>query len=125
MRIFELIAAGIRKLVTKVEGAVERVENTVEGIVEKIVSINDIPQNVVEARLDEAAMSAGQPLDWRHSIVDLMKLLGLDSSYDARAELAREFNPETDYSGTAKDNIWLHKQVMHELSVRGYAIPQP
>lgn len=82
------------------------------------------PQVVdVEAVLTDMASQNPQKLDWRHSIVDLMKLLGLDSSLGTRKELAQELH----YSGDAKDsaamNVWLHKQVMQKLADNGGKVP--
>ncbi len=74
----------------------------------------------VEANL--AAMAAGKDLNWRTSIVDLMKLLGIDSSYENRKELATELG-RTDYSGSAEDNIWLQKATMGELAKNGGTVP--
>ncbi|MDZ7589074.1 MAG: DUF3597 domain-containing protein [Parasphingorhabdus sp.] len=74
----------------------------------------------VEAQLD--AMPGADKLHWRNSIVDLMKLIGLDASYAERKELAHEMG-NTDYSGTAEDNIALHKQVMAELAKNGGKVP--
>ena len=65
---------------------------------------------------------AGQELNYQTSIVDLMKLLDLDASYENRKELAVEMG-RTDYSGTAEDNIWLHGRVMDELEKHGGRIP--
>ena len=67
--------------------------------------------------------NAGQKLDWRHSIVDLMKLLNLDSSLSARKELAQELHYTGDTSDSASMNIWLHKQVMHKLAENGGKVP--
>lgn len=77
----------------------------------------------VEAVLSQKASSAGQPLNWRTSIVDLMKLLGLDSSLENRRELARELGYTGDTNDSATMNIWLHKQVMRELAANGGAVP--
>ena len=74
----------------------------------------------VEQRLD--AMDGADRLNWRTSIVDLMKLVGLDASYEERKELAHELG-DTDYSGTAEENIWLHKQVMNKLAENGGKVP--
>jgi hypothetical protein len=63
-------------------------------------------------------------LNWRTSIVDLMKLVGLDSSLSARKELARELDFNGDTSDTASMNIWLHKQVMTKISENGGKVPQ-
>lgn len=75
----------------------------------------------VEARLD--AMDGADKLNWRTSIVDLMKLIGVDSSYGNRKELAQELG-RSDYSGSAEDNIWLHKVTMQHLALNGGKVPQ-
>ena len=77
----------------------------------------------VEAVLTGMASKAGQTLDWRRSIVDLMKLLGLDSSLTARKELAQELGYSGDTSDSASMNIWLHKQVMVKLAANGGKLP--
>ncbi len=77
----------------------------------------------VEAILTERAKTKGQKLDWRHSIVDLMKLLDLDSSQSARKELAKELHYDGDTNDSAKMNIWLHKQVMQKLAANGGKVP--
>ena len=74
----------------------------------------------VERNLD--AMEGSDRLNWRTSIVDLMKLIGVDSSYENRKELATELG-RSDYSGSAEDNIWLHKQTMKELAKNGGKVP--
>jgi hypothetical protein len=77
----------------------------------------------VEAIMEQAAKDYGQPSNWRTSIVDLMKLLDLDSSYAARKELAEELGFSGAYDGSADDNIWLHKQVMKKLAENGGKVP--
>jgi 3-oxoacyl-ACP reductase-like protein len=77
----------------------------------------------VEAVLTNLAAQKGQKLDWRKSIVDLMKLLDLDSSLAARKELAQELNYTGDTSDSATMNIWLHKQVMSKLAASGGKVP--
>ncbi|HZF81716.1 MAG TPA: DUF3597 domain-containing protein [Rubrivivax sp.] len=77
----------------------------------------------VEAILTQLSSSAGQKLNWRTSIVDLMKLLGMESSLDERRELARELGYTGSTSDTATMNIWLHKQVMKKLAENGGKVP--
>ena len=79
----------------------------------------------VEAVLTGLAAKKGQKLDWRKSIVDLMKLLDLDldSSLEARKELAKELNYTGDTSDSAAMNVWLHKQVMAKLAASGGKVP--
>ena len=77
----------------------------------------------VTAALDDMAASAGQTLDWRHSIVDLMKLVGMESSLSERKELADELGYTGDKGDSATMNIWLHKQVIKKLSENGGKVP--
>ena len=78
----------------------------------------------VEAVMDKAAKEAGQPLNWRTSIVDLLKALGIDSSLDHRKELAKELGYTGDTNDSAAMNMWLHKRVMQELARNGGKLPK-
>ncbi|QGN53296.1 DUF3597 domain-containing protein [Novosphingobium sp. Gsoil 351] len=80
------------------------------------VSEVDVQQNLEQ-------MGQGKNLNWRTSIVDLMKLLGIDSSLDNRKELARELGYTGDLDGSAEMNIWLHKATMKELAKNGGKVP--
>jgi 3-oxoacyl-ACP reductase-like protein len=73
--------------------------------------------------LTKLAAKSREKLDWRHSIVDLMKLLNLDSSLAARKELAGELHYTGDTNDSATMNIWLHKQVMQKLADNGGKVP--
>jgi len=77
----------------------------------------------VEAILNAKAQQAGQPLNWRTSIVDLLKLLDLDSSLQSRKELAQELHYTGDTGDSASMNIWLHRQVMNKLAANGGKVP--
>jgi hypothetical protein len=77
----------------------------------------------VNAVLTERAAKKKEKLDWRHSIVDLMKVLDLDSSLTARKQLAQELQYTGDTSDSATMNIWLHKQVMKKLAENGGKVP--
>ena len=77
----------------------------------------------VEAILDDLAAKASQKLNWKTSIVDLMKLLNLDSSLSARKSLAEELGYSGDMNDSASMNIWLHKQVMTKLAENGGKVP--
>jgi hypothetical protein len=77
----------------------------------------------VDAVLARLAQDNPQKLDWRRSIVDLMKLLGLDSSLEQRKELARELGYSGDMGDSASMNIWLHRQVMTKLAENGGRVP--
>lgn len=81
------------------------------------------PSVDVAAVLTELAAHKKEKLDWRRSIVDLMKLLDLDSSLAARKELAKELNYSGDTGDSAAMNIWLHKQVMQKLAENGGKVP--
>jgi 3-oxoacyl-ACP reductase-like protein len=78
----------------------------------------------VEAVLTKLAAQNKEKLDWRKSIVDLMKLLNLDSSLAARKELAEELHYGGDKNDSATMNIWLHKQVMQKLAENGGKVPE-
>ena len=73
--------------------------------------------------LDKAVAAKGEKLDWKHSIVDLMKALNIDSSLSARKELAKELGYTGDTNDSASMNIWLHKQVMSKLAANGGKLP--
>jgi 3-oxoacyl-ACP reductase-like protein len=77
----------------------------------------------VTAVLDDLAANNPQKLDWRHSIVDLMKLVGMESSLAERKELADELGYTGDKGDSASMNIWLHKQVIKKLSENGGKVP--
>ncbi|MGU3465282.1 DUF3597 domain-containing protein [Methylobacterium sp. C33D] len=77
----------------------------------------------VAAVLTGLAEKNPQTLDWRHSIVDLMKLLGLDSGLASRKQLADELHYTGDKDDSASMNIWLHKQVMQKLAENGGKVP--
>ncbi len=77
------------------------------------------PVDVEKVLSDLAAKHSGPALNWRTSIVDLMKLLGIDSSLDNRKELATELGYTGAKDGSAEMNIWLHKAVMRELEKNG------
>mgnify|MGYP001823548473 CR=1 FL=1 len=73
--------------------------------------------------LDQRNREHAEDLDWRRSIVDLMKLLDLDSSLTARRELAHELDYSGSTTDTAEMNVWLHNQVMTKLAQHGGTVP--
>jgi len=73
--------------------------------------------------VDKAVAAKKEKLEWRTSIVDLMKALDIDSSLSARKELAKELGYTGDTSDSATMNIWLHKQVMDKLAANGGKLP--
>ena len=78
----------------------------------------------VDQVLSDIVVSKGNPdLNWKTSIVDLMKLLGLDSSLDHRKELATELGYTGEKDGSAEMNLWLHREVMRQLAANGGKVP--
>ncbi|AIF49520.1 DUF3597 domain-containing protein [Dyella japonica] len=73
--------------------------------------------------MDRFVSESGQTLDWRVSIVDMMKALGMDSSLDHRKQLAGELGYTGDTNDSASMNIWLHKEVMKALAANGGTLP--
>jgi Domain of unknown function (DUF3597) len=78
----------------------------------------------VTAIMDKLALQAKEKLEWRKSIVDLMKLLNLDSSIAARKQLAKELHYSGNMNDSASMNVWLHKQVMIKLAEHGGKVPE-
>lgn len=85
-------------------------------------SVSKAPVDV-EAVLNGLAQKSGQPSNWRTSIVDLMKLVGLDSSLQNRKQLAQELGYRGDMADSAAMNIWLHQEVMAKLAENGGQVP--
>ncbi|UIP06412.1 DUF3597 domain-containing protein [Erythrobacter sp. SDW2] len=104
----------------KPEVKAEPAPSPVTAVPERPAAPAAISEVDVEARL--AAMEGADQLNWRSSIVDLFKLIGLDPSYANRQELAEELG-RTDYEGSAEDNIWLHRATMQELARNGGKVP--
>ena len=78
----------------------------------------------VTAILDDLAAKNPEKLDWRKSIVDLMKLVGIDSSLAARKQLAAELQYSGDEKDSAAMNVWLHKEVIKKIAENGGRVPQ-
>ena len=111
-----------------VETANVEQETAAEPAPEASEAVNEAPQAEAVAVVDVVAkletLSEQNPgLNWKTSIVDLMKLLGIDSSYTHRKELAAEMGIEG-YEGTAEQNIALHKAVLAKIAQNGGNIPQ-
>jgi hypothetical protein len=77
----------------------------------------------IEAVLNEKNAEKNADLKWRYSVVDFLKLVDVDSSLDARKELAKELGYTGVLNGSAEMNIWLHKQVMRMLAESGCSVP--
>jgi len=82
-----------------------------------------MPQADVKAMIEKLAGAQDEDYNWAESIVDLMKLLKLDSSLTARKQLAQELGYTGALDGSAEMNIWLHKQVMLKLAEGGGKVP--
>jgi hypothetical protein len=78
----------------------------------------------IAAILDGLAAKNPETLDWKKSIVDLMKLVGMDSSFKARKQLAQELNYTGDPNDSASMNVWLHKQVLIKIAENGGKVPE-
>ena len=100
----------------EVEAAPEAAENLAETSEPTVVVVD------VVTKLDDMAANNAEDLDWKVSIVDLLKLLGMDSSYGHRKELAAEMGIDG-YEGSADQNIELHKIVLQKLADNGGNIP--
>jgi hypothetical protein len=84
-----------------------------------------IPMVDVVTRLEKLSTESVEKLNWKTSIVDLLKLLGLDSSFESRKELAQELGcPPEKMSDSAEMNVWLHKTVLQKIAANGGNIPK-
>ena len=81
------------------------------------------PMVDIAAVMEGLAAKNAEKLDWKRSIVDLMKLVGMDSSLSARKELATELHYTGDMNDSASMNIWLHKEVLKKLAENGGKVP--
>jgi Domain of unknown function (DUF3597) len=78
----------------------------------------------IAAVMEGLAAKSPEKLDWKRSIVDLMKLVGMDSSLSARKELATELHYTGDMNDSASMNVWLHKEVLRKLAENGGKVPK-
>jgi 3-oxoacyl-ACP reductase-like protein len=85
---------------------------------------NPMSRPELEALIKKNASEQSEDLNWRESIVDLMKLFKLDSSLGARKELAKELGYTGALDGSAEMNVWLHRQVMTKLAETGGKVPE-
>lgn len=84
-------------------------------------ALSDVDVAVV---MDRLVIESGQTLNWRTSIVDSMKALGIDSSLEHRKALAKELHYTGDENDSATMNVWLHKKLMSELAANGGKLPK-
>lgn len=97
---------------------------TTEAPILKVEAPTAIAVVDVVAQLEERAKKSAQKLNWRASIVDLLKLLDIDSSLAARKELAQELDcPDELMADSAKMNVWLHKAVLARIATNGGNVP--
>jgi cell wall assembly regulator SMI1 len=82
-----------------------------------------VAETEVDVEASLASMDGADDLNWQTSIVDLMKLVGIDSSLSNRKELAQELGYTGDLDGSAEMNIWLHKATMQQLAANGGKVP--
>ena len=120
MSIFGTIMSAIIGSAKAVAGAVTGSPSATAGAAAGGAAMSQVD---VEAVLTKLASENKEKLDWRKSIVDIMKLLNLDSSLTARKELAKELGYTGDMNDSASMNIWLHKQVMQKLAANGGKVP--
>ena len=120
MSIFGTIMSAIIGSAKAVVGAATGSPSTTTGAAAGSAPMSEVD---VEAVLTKLASENKEKLDWRKSIVDIMKLLNLDSSLTARKELAKELGYTGDMNDSASKNIWLHKQVMQKLAANGGKVP--
>src|SRR3954451_24861171 len=97
---------------------------TSTGTTSTAVAAPPLPVVDVAAILNGLAAKNPEKLDWKRSIVDLMKLVGMDSSLSARKELAKDLHYTGDMNDSATMNVWLHKEVLRKLSENGGKVPQ-
>jgi hypothetical protein len=112
---------------TETPGAVRPVGGAWGGVAPKVtVPVPAaIPVVDVVAKLEKLALDNPQKLNWKESIVDLLKLLDIDSSYTARKELAVELGcPKEKMDDSAQMNVWLHKTVLEKIAANGGNIPK-
>lgn len=93
------------------------------GVSTAVVEAPPMPVVDVAAVLNGLAAKNREKLDWKRSIVDLMKLVGMDSSFGARKALAKELNYTGDMNNSAAMNVWLHQEVMRKLAANGGKVP--
>jgi hypothetical protein len=97
---------------------------TASGAAPSATASSPISRSEVEAQIAKIASERGGKFNWQQSIVDLMKLLDLDSGLGARKQLAQELGYTGALDGSAEMNVWLHKQVMTKLAESGGKVPE-
>jgi hypothetical protein len=118
--IISAIERGVHILRARIHADVQNIEQKVEDDVNHIRTFvfGPLTPEEVEAYLVACSHVAPDATDWRSSITDLLKILDLDASMDARRALFTELSGKGTYGGSAQQNIWLHEQVMTRLAER-------
>ena len=105
-------------------GSAKAAGNAISSVAGGAAKPQPMTREEVEAQIQGVADSSGRKdYNWKQSIVDLMKLLNLDSSLNSRKELAKELGYTGALDGSAEMNIWLHKQVMAKMMETGGVVP--
>lgn len=117
-----ITAGGVKPVTADVSATAGSASTTTQAEAKPAAATPSEPVDVA-AVMDAAVKKNGQKLDWRHSIVDMMKALDLDSSLADRKELADELGYTGDKSDSATMNIWLHKALMKALAENGGKVP--
>ncbi|PYK96374.1 MAG: hypothetical protein DME32_17820 [Verrucomicrobia bacterium] len=99
-------------------------EQQAQAPVAPVAAVAPPPVVDVAAILNDLAKKNPEKRDWKRSIVDLMKLVGMDSSFTTRKQLAEELHYTGDPNDSASMNIWLHKEVLRKLAENGGKVPQ-
>jgi hypothetical protein len=111
---------GVKEAISGAAASISGATASIAAAAEPVKALSSVD---LVALMESKAAAAGQKLNWRTSIVDLMKLLNLDSSLGARKELATELGYTGDMNDSATMNIWLHKQVMKKVAENGGTVP--
>ena len=98
-------------------------------ILDKLLGLRPAPEAErklvdISPMLDEHVKALGQPLEWRHSVIDLMRLLDIDSSAANRIELAKELGYEGDPNNSGPMNAWLRREIMRRVAENGGIVPE-
>jgi hypothetical protein len=124
MGIFKSIMSKLGFAKEKVEAPVKPAATAPEATVKAVEKPVGISEVDVVAQLEQKASASAEKLNWKTSIVDLLKLLDLDSSLASRKELATELGcPQDKMGDSAQMNMWLHKRVLQLLAANGGNIP--
>lgn len=113
-------------IMSKIFGASHPLAQAVGGAIKAVTAPKPMEPVDLEKLLTEMAGKNPEKLDWKKSIVDLLKLLGIDSSVNARKALALELGysqKDIDSKGSAEMNMWLHKQVLKKIAENGGKVP--